>query len=267
MKAEPGLAVRRRRVRRCCRRIPPATARRAAIPVYRLYNNGQGGAPNHRYTTSLATRTQMLGRAGSRKATATRRHHVLADLTIGHERVALYKVRPIRRFEAAVDRSAHPLRPAVCPSLKVRLSSQSLHCIVRARPPGPLPPKESTMQLSKVTYALVAAGLIGGVATFYNQIDGSPVAPAIAATQPAAVAGRDSDGRRQPARLHRARRSRRPRRRQHQRRATARASRRDATIPTRTTRCASSSSASAACPNGPQMRAAADRRAWARASS
>ena len=31
-------------------------------PVYRLYNNGQGGAPNHRYTTSLATRTTMLGK-------------------------------------------------------------------------------------------------------------------------------------------------------------------------------------------------------------
>ena len=31
-------------------------------PIYRLYNNGQGGAPNHRYTTSLATRTTMLGR-------------------------------------------------------------------------------------------------------------------------------------------------------------------------------------------------------------
>jgi probable HAF family extracellular repeat protein len=29
-------------------------------PVYRLYNNGQGGAPNHRYTTSLAIRSQML---------------------------------------------------------------------------------------------------------------------------------------------------------------------------------------------------------------
>jgi hypothetical protein len=29
--------------------------------VYRLYNNGQGAAPNHRYTTDLATRTQMLG--------------------------------------------------------------------------------------------------------------------------------------------------------------------------------------------------------------
>jgi len=31
-------------------------------PVYRLYNDGQGGAPNHRYTTSLATRTSMLGK-------------------------------------------------------------------------------------------------------------------------------------------------------------------------------------------------------------
>ena len=29
-------------------------------PVYRLYNNGQGGAPSHRYTTSLAVRAQML---------------------------------------------------------------------------------------------------------------------------------------------------------------------------------------------------------------
>jgi probable HAF family extracellular repeat protein len=29
-------------------------------PVYRLYNNGQGGAPAHRYTTSLSVRSQML---------------------------------------------------------------------------------------------------------------------------------------------------------------------------------------------------------------
>jgi len=27
-----------------------------------LYNNGQGGAPNHRYTTSLAVRSQMLAK-------------------------------------------------------------------------------------------------------------------------------------------------------------------------------------------------------------
>jgi probable HAF family extracellular repeat protein len=34
---------------------PPSTQ-----PVYRLYNNGQGAAPNHRFTTSLATRAQMI---------------------------------------------------------------------------------------------------------------------------------------------------------------------------------------------------------------
>jgi hypothetical protein len=32
------------------------------IPVYRLYNDGQGGAPNHRFTTELAVRQQMLDR-------------------------------------------------------------------------------------------------------------------------------------------------------------------------------------------------------------
>jgi hypothetical protein len=29
-------------------------------PIYRLYNDGQGGAPNHRYTTSLSLRSMML---------------------------------------------------------------------------------------------------------------------------------------------------------------------------------------------------------------
>jgi hypothetical protein len=29
-------------------------------PVYRLYNNGQGGAPNHRYTTDYTVRTAMM---------------------------------------------------------------------------------------------------------------------------------------------------------------------------------------------------------------
>lgn len=42
------------------------------------------------------------------------------------------------------------------------------------------------MQLSKVTYALVAAGLIGGVATFYHQ--STPVGEAFAAPAPTAVA-------------------------------------------------------------------------------
>jgi hypothetical protein len=30
------------------------------VPVYRMYNNGQSGAPNHRYTTDLNVRAQML---------------------------------------------------------------------------------------------------------------------------------------------------------------------------------------------------------------
>ncbi|MCC6196696.1 MAG: hypothetical protein IT518_19760 [Burkholderiales bacterium] len=34
----------------------------ASIPVYRLYNEGQGGAPNHRFTTDLAVRGLMLAR-------------------------------------------------------------------------------------------------------------------------------------------------------------------------------------------------------------
>ena len=77
------------------------------------------------------------------------------------------------------------------------------------------------MQLSKVTYALVAAGVVGGLATFYQQIDGSPARRLARAARPSQPAGhraaRHPDRRRQPARLHGARRARRPRRRQHQR--------------------------------------------------
>ena len=29
-------------------------------PIYRMYNNGKGAAPNHRYTTSLAIRSEMI---------------------------------------------------------------------------------------------------------------------------------------------------------------------------------------------------------------
>ena len=32
------------------------------LPIYRLYNNGQGAAPNHRFTTSLGTRATMLAK-------------------------------------------------------------------------------------------------------------------------------------------------------------------------------------------------------------
>ena len=43
-------------------RIPDANGNcpSAMSPVYRLYNNGQGGAPNHRFTTSYQTRLEML---------------------------------------------------------------------------------------------------------------------------------------------------------------------------------------------------------------
>jgi hypothetical protein len=35
------------------------------VKLYRLYNNGQTGAPNHRYTTSLAIRAQMIAQGFS----------------------------------------------------------------------------------------------------------------------------------------------------------------------------------------------------------
>ena len=43
--------------------MPPAQDGSCAAgmkPVYRMYNNGQGGAPNHRYTTEPAVRALML---------------------------------------------------------------------------------------------------------------------------------------------------------------------------------------------------------------
>jgi Bacterial Ig-like domain (group 3)/Repeat of unknown function (DUF5648) len=42
--------------------LPDASGNCAAgaRPLYRLFNNGQGGAPNHRYTTSFATRASMI---------------------------------------------------------------------------------------------------------------------------------------------------------------------------------------------------------------
>ena len=44
--------------------VPPAsfdgTCPPATLAVYRLYNNGQGAAPNHRYTTDTTVRTQMI---------------------------------------------------------------------------------------------------------------------------------------------------------------------------------------------------------------
>jgi len=39
---------------------PDGTCPAASIPIYRMYNNGQGGAPNHRFTTDINVRAQML---------------------------------------------------------------------------------------------------------------------------------------------------------------------------------------------------------------
>ena len=39
---------------------PDGTCAAGTVPVYRLYNNGQGGAPNHRYVATKVARDQML---------------------------------------------------------------------------------------------------------------------------------------------------------------------------------------------------------------
>ena len=41
---------------------PDGTCRPGTRPVYRLYNNGLGGTPNHRYTIDPAVRLQMIER-------------------------------------------------------------------------------------------------------------------------------------------------------------------------------------------------------------
>jgi hypothetical protein len=38
---------------------PAGTCPSGTVPLYRVYNNGQGGAPNHRYTTDPAVRSSM----------------------------------------------------------------------------------------------------------------------------------------------------------------------------------------------------------------
>ncbi|MEO8751104.1 MAG: hypothetical protein ABI624_00335 [Casimicrobiaceae bacterium] len=47
--------------------LPDATGAcpAATVPVYRLYNNGKGGAPNHRFVTTLADRQAMLDKGYS----------------------------------------------------------------------------------------------------------------------------------------------------------------------------------------------------------
>jgi hypothetical protein len=41
---------------------PDGSCASGTQPVYRMYNNGSGGAPNHRYTTDASVRTQMLAK-------------------------------------------------------------------------------------------------------------------------------------------------------------------------------------------------------------
>lgn len=41
------------------------------VPVYRLYNDGQGGAPNHRFTTSASIQVQMIGEGWVPEGTGT----------------------------------------------------------------------------------------------------------------------------------------------------------------------------------------------------
>ena len=54
---------------------------RALLPVFRLYNNGQSGAPNHRYVTMPAVRDQMLAsRLDSGRQPARARLHVRAAI-------------------------------------------------------------------------------------------------------------------------------------------------------------------------------------------
>ena len=50
----------------------------ATIPLYRMYNDGQSGAPNHRYTTSLDMRAAMLAQGlDSRRVRRDRRDRLL----------------------------------------------------------------------------------------------------------------------------------------------------------------------------------------------
>ncbi|HEY3564654.1 MAG TPA: hypothetical protein VGL96_06590, partial [Casimicrobiaceae bacterium] len=39
---------------------PTGACASGSMPVYRLYNDGRGGAPNHRYTTDEVVRSQMI---------------------------------------------------------------------------------------------------------------------------------------------------------------------------------------------------------------
>ena len=39
---------------------PTSACAIGTVPLYRLYNNGQGGAPNHRFAVDPTVRTSMI---------------------------------------------------------------------------------------------------------------------------------------------------------------------------------------------------------------
>ena len=54
-----------------------------SVPLYRLYNNGQTGAPNHRFTTSLTTRAEMLAQGWIAEGSGHRRDGLRAARAAG----------------------------------------------------------------------------------------------------------------------------------------------------------------------------------------
>ena len=54
----------------------------STVPVYRMYNDGQGGAPNHRYTTEHGSAQRDAGAGLDRgRRRDDRCHHVRATMT------------------------------------------------------------------------------------------------------------------------------------------------------------------------------------------
>jgi len=49
--------------------------RGGTVPLYRLYNDGKTGAPNHRYTTSLAVRAEMVAQGWIPEGSGNDRRH------------------------------------------------------------------------------------------------------------------------------------------------------------------------------------------------
>ena len=66
----------------CPRQTPDGSCAAGSVPVYRLYNNGQGAAPNHRFTVEMAVRNEMItNKSWIAEGFGHRRHDVLAAVT------------------------------------------------------------------------------------------------------------------------------------------------------------------------------------------